>query len=192
MKTAYESVEDYQTRLETIVRTEDGSFETKKAPYTFKKPHRIRIEFESPYPGMVLTYPDKNGKVVTRPSGWAHFFRFRLAPESFLLEVSPGQRIDRTDLGLLIRNISHSPTDQRRGELEVIRGEGHIRISVLADDHFRGGVVTHYQFLIDTKLWLPIEVVASLPDGSMERKIFFRGLKVNVGVPDGFFDTNGG
>ncbi len=191
IEAAYEGVRDYQAHLETRTLTEDDAVEIKKALYTFKKPHHIRIDFESPYPGAVLIYPDKNGKVVIRPSGWARFFRFRLTPETFLLEVSPGQRIDQTDLGLLIKNISHSVTDRRRGDLEVTQGEGHIRIGVLADDHFRDGVVTRYQFLIDKRLWLPVAVIESTQDGRLEREIFFRGLRVNVSVPDGLFGTEG-
>ncbi len=191
MEAAYEGVRDYQAHLETKTQTEDDAVEIKKALYTFKKPHHIRIDFESPYPGAVLIYPDKNGKVVVRPSGWVRFFKFRLTPETFLLQVSPGQQIDQTDLGLLIKNISHSVTVRRRGDLKVTQGEEHIRIDVLADDHFREGVVTRYQFLIDTRLWLPVAVIESTQDGSLEREIFFRGLRVNIGVPDSLFGTEG-
>jgi outer membrane lipoprotein-sorting protein len=192
MGEAYQRVIDYQTRVESTVQREDGSLQTKKVLYTFKKPHRIRLDFESPNRGMVLVYPDKNGKAVIRPSGWARIFTFRFAPDNFLLQASLGQRIDQTDLGLLIRNIAHSLTDGRRGEMDVKEGEEHIRITVTADDHFREGVVTRYGFTIDTKLWLPIEVGESLPDGNLERKVFFRNLRVNIGVPDSFFEPDGG
>jgi hypothetical protein len=42
-------------------------------------------------------------------------------------------------MGLLIRNIAHSLTDQRRGPLEVSEDEKDIRIRILAEDHFRRG-----------------------------------------------------
>lgn len=74
------------------------------------------------------------------------------------MEVSPEQRIDQIDLGLLIRNIAHSLTDPRSGQVEVEREDGYIRLRVLADDHFREGIVTRYQFVVDRELWLPVKV----------------------------------
>lgn len=192
MEAAYVGIVDYQTRLEIKDRGRDGSLRIKKVLYTFKKPQWIRLDFESPHPGMVLVYPDRNGKAVVRPSEWARFFKLRLAPNSFLLKVSPGQRIDQTDLGLLIRNISHSLTDRRRGQVEIQEEDGRTRFRVLADNHFREGIVTRYQFLIDRRLWLPVEVEESRPDGILERLVVFQGLRVNIGFPDSFFQLNGG
>ncbi len=192
MDAAYAKVKDYQASVEIREHGRDGYFKTKKFLYTFKKPNRIRLDFESPHSGMVLVYPDRNGNVVIRPWGWARFFKFHMAPDSSLLGVSSGQQIDQTDLGLLIRNISSSLTDSRRGQLELVENDKHIRVRVLADNHFREGVVTLYQFLIDKKLWLPIGVEESTPDGTLERTVFFRTLKINISVPESFFHLDGG
>jgi outer membrane lipoprotein-sorting protein len=190
MKAAYEEVKDYQARLEISSRRRDGSFTTKRVLYTFKKPHWIRLDFESPYRGMVLRYPDHKGKVVVRPSGWARLWKLRLSPNHFFLKVSPGQQIDKTDMGLLIRNISHSLTDLRRGQVDIVEKDEHIEIRVLSDNHFRKGVLTRYQFLIDKTLWLPIEVEESTPDGILERKVMFRSLRLNAGVPESSFQVD--
>ncbi|NIS61698.1 MAG: hypothetical protein GTO13_13655, partial [Proteobacteria bacterium] len=147
MEAAYVGIDNYRARLEIKARGRDGSLRTKKLLYTFNKPQWIRPDFESSHPGMVLLYPDRNGKALVSPSGWALFFGFGLASDNFLLEVSPEQRIDQIDLGLLIRNIAHSLTDRRRGQVEVEREDGYIRLRVLADDHFREGIVTGYQFV---------------------------------------------
>jgi len=114
MEAAYEGVTDYQAKVEVKSYKKDGSFEKKKFLYRFKKPNRIRLDFESPHSGMVLIYAHKDGKVLIRPSGWLRFLKIHLEPNNSLLTVSPGQRIDQTDLGLLIRNISHSVTDRRQ------------------------------------------------------------------------------
>ncbi len=187
MESAFEQVNDYRANMEVRTYRKDGSFEAKKFLYTFKKPKWIRLDFESPYPGMIVVYPDKNGKVELR-----RFFTLHLAPDNPLLEISSGQRIDQTDLGLLIRNISHSLTDRRRGPVEATEDNGDFRIRVLADDHFREGVLTLYQFLIDRKLWLPVGVEESTPDARLERTIIFRDLKTNTGVPDDFFRLDEG
>ncbi len=186
MEVAYAGVNDYQANMEVRTFGKDGFFDTRKFLYTFKKPKKIRLDFESPYAGMIIVYPDQNGKAALR-----RFFTFHLAPDNPLLQVSAGQRIDQTDLGLLIKNIFHSLTDHRRGPLELTEGDKDIRIRVIADDHFREGVVTLYQFLIDKDLWLPVKVEESSPDGLLERTIALRNLRTNIDVPDNFFQLNG-
>jgi outer membrane lipoprotein-sorting protein len=191
MKAAYVQVADYQTKVEVRTRTSNGSFEVKKFLYTFKKPNRIRLDFERPRPGMVVIYPDENGKAVIRPSGLARFLRFRLSPSNSLLTDSSGQRIYQTDLGLLIRNISHSLTGWRRGDVEITEDGGNIRVRVPAENHFHKGVVTQYQFLIDRELWLPIKVQEETVDGILERTVIFGNLRINVGVQDSNFQLDG-
>jgi outer membrane lipoprotein-sorting protein len=191
VKAAYEEVKDYQAHLEYSAKRRNGSFATKRVLYSFKKPHWIRLDFESPYRGMVLLYPDPKGRALVRPSGWARLWKLRLSPNHFFLKISPGQQIDETDMGLLIRNISHSLTDWRRGQVDIDENDEHIEIRVLSDNHFRKGVLTRYRFLIDRKLWLPIEVEESTPDGIVERKVMFRNLRLNTGVPESFFQIDG-
>jgi outer membrane lipoprotein-sorting protein len=192
MEAAYEGVEDYQTHVEIKTRRPGGSFTTRRALYTFKKPHWIRLDFETPHSGTVLVYPDPTGKAAVRPAGWTRFFKLHLSPDNVLLRVAPGQRVDQTDLGLLIRNIFHSLTDRRHGKIEVAEDSGEIRIRVLSDDHFRQGVLTRYEFFVDRRLWLPTRVDESHPRGTLTRTVIFRDLKINIGIPDSFFQPDGG
>lgn len=76
MAAAYVGIEDYRARLEIEARGRDGSLRTKKVLHTFKKSQWIRLDFESPHPGMILVYPGRKGKAVVCPSGWARFFGF--------------------------------------------------------------------------------------------------------------------
>jgi outer membrane lipoprotein-sorting protein len=190
METAYANVNSYRTRVEVRTFESGGSSEIEKFLYNFKKPKWIRIDFESPHPGMILVYPDKNGKVEVQPAGLAHFLKLHLAPGNRLLKGSSGQRIDQTDLGLLIKNIGHSLTDQRRGPAEITEENGYARIRVLAADHFREDVVTLYRFFIDKRLWLPAKVEEFTPEGHIERSITFEDLRTNNGVPDSFFQLD--
>lgn len=190
METAYAKVNDYRTTVDVRTFKSDGSSETEKFLYSFKKPEWIRIDFESPHAGMVLVYPDKNGKVAVQPAGLAHFLKLHLAPGNRLLKGSSGQRIDQTDLGLLIGNIEHSLTDERRGPAEIADEDGYARIRVLAVNHFREDVVTLYQFFIDKKLWLPAKVEEFTPERRLERSITFGGLRINNGFPDSVFQLN--
>jgi outer membrane lipoprotein-sorting protein len=192
MEIAYSGVIDYRVMVEVKTFKPDGSFEIQKFLYTFKKPKRTRLDFESPHPGMEMVYPDRNGKVVVRLPGLGHFLKLHLSPDNPLLGVASGQRIDQTDLGLLIENISHSLIDQRRGPVDITEGKGYVRIRVLAENHFRKGVVTLYHFSIDEALWLPGEVKESSPDGHLERTVTFQNLKTNIGISESYFKLDGG
>ncbi len=187
MESAYAAANDYQANLDVRTYREDGSFEVKKFLYTFKKPKWIRLDFESPYSGMILVYPDRDGNVVMR-----YFFTLHLSPNSYFLETASGQRIDQTNLGLLIRNIARSLTGGRRGPVEISEDDGKARIQILAQDHFHNGVVTRYRFWIDEKLWLPVQVEESTPEGVLKRTILFRNLRTNIGFSNSFFRLNGG
>ena len=188
MESAYAQVTDYQAKMEVRTYSNDHSSKAEKFLYTFKKPKKIRLDLESPHPGMILVYPDHKGKVGVRPSGWARFIKLSLAPDSFLLKVSSGQPIDQTDMGLLIKNISKSLTDEQYSRPELEEEETTIRIQVLAENHFRKGVRTRYEFLIDKMKWLPIEVREYTPDGVLERQVIFKDLRVNIGINDSFFE----
>jgi outer membrane lipoprotein-sorting protein len=187
IEAAYDKVNDYQTEVEVTVFKEDGSFKSEKSLYTFKKPKSIRIELVSPHPGLTLVYPDPNGKILVKPPGLMSIFTLHLGLDDPLLETPFRQRMDQTDLGVLIKNIRHSVTDQRRGPVSLSQDQETIRIQVLADDHFRKGVETRYQFLISKAFWLPVEVGESTTNGVPEGRIIFRDLRTNIDVPDDLF-----
>lgn len=191
MEQAYDKVKDYQANVEVRTSKSDGSFDTEKFLYTFKKPEMIRLDFESPHSGMILVYPDRNRKVVVRPWPFFPFFKLHLDPGDPILVSHSGQHIDQTDLGLLIRNIGHSLTDQSRGPPEVTEKDGTVEIQVLAENHFRKGILTIYRFSIDEELLLPVKVEESDSAGRLERTMIFRNLRTNIGIPESSFRLAG-
>jgi len=192
VKAAYEQVEDYQMETEVKAYHEGQVVETERFLYTFRKPDHIRIDMESPYAGMVLVYPGEDGKVIVKPGGLLGSLKLHLSPDSALLNAAKGQRIDQTDIGLLIKNIDHSLTDRRHGEVRVSGQDGQVLIEVLAEDHFLAGVLTLYYFSIDKTRWLPVEVREFTPNGILKREVRFRNLRTSIGVPESFFRINGG
>ena len=186
MESAYEAVRDYRVSVQVILVAENGAGRTKEFIYTFKKPRQFRIDFQVPQPGTILIFPDEEGKVLVRPWG-LRFLDLHLAPDSVFLANPSGQRVDQTDFGLLIRNMGRSMDGGRRGPLEILEEDQYVRIRVLAENHFREGKVTRHDFTIDKETYLPAEIEEWTPDGVLERKITFRNLAVNTGVPDSFF-----
>ncbi|MGA7800953.1 MAG: hypothetical protein WCC36_09085 [Gammaproteobacteria bacterium] len=187
METAYDEVTNYQVAVEVIFFSKRGATKSQTCLYSFMKPNRIRLDFLSPNPGMIMVYPDADGKVILKPVGLLSPFTFHLALDDPLLQTPSGQQLNQTDLGTLIRNIRHSVTDQRRGPISISTDKDSVRIEVLADDHFRKGVATKYQFVIGKARWLPLEVDAATTKGVPVEKIVFRNFRENIDVPDGFF-----
>lgn len=188
MEAAYAEVMDYEMKVEVRTWESGDSFKTEHLLYTFKRPRRIRIAYESPHEGMILVYLHKNGKVLVRPWKRMPFFQFHLDTDSSFLKSPSGQRIDQTDLGLLIRNITASMREKRRGDLLIRKKSGKIHINVLAENHFREDALTRYEFVIDTELWLPVAIQESSSSGVLERSIAFQHVRVNSGVPDRLFE----
>ena len=120
------------------------------------------------------------------------FLKFHLSLDSALLRTAAGQRIDQTDLGLLINNIDHSLTDKRHGEVVVSWQDGQVRIEVLAEDHFLAGVLTLYHFFIDEARWLPVKVREFTPIGILKREVGFVNLRTSIGITERFFSISGG
>jgi len=187
MEAAYAEVNDYEMMVEVRGPESEGSGKTESFIYTFKRPHAIHIEYESPHKGAILIYPHKDGHVLVRPWKWMPFFQFHLKPDSVFLKASSGQRIDQTDMGLLIQNIAKSVKQGQHGEVSITEKGGQIHLRVLADNHFRENEKTLYRFLIDKALWLPTTIQESTPDGIVERTITFYNLRVNIGVSDSLF-----
>lgn len=186
VQSSYEAVKDYRVLVQVVIAAENAGWRKEEFIYTFKKPRQVRIDFRIPQSGTTLIFPDEEGKVLVRPWGW-RFLELRLAPDSMLLANPAGQRIDQTDFGLLIKNIGRSMDGGRRGDLEIFEEDQYIRIRVLAGNHFREGKVTSYQFTIDKNSYFPAEIEERTSDYVFERKITFRELAVNTGVPDTFF-----
>jgi outer membrane lipoprotein-sorting protein len=188
MEAIYATVTDYQSTVEVTSTSQDGSLTREKFLYTLRKPKQIRIDFEVPHPGTVVIYSNKDGKVRVRPWGAKGLFELHLDPDSFLLRLSSGQRVDQTDLGLLIAKIRESVEEHRRGPVELSESESAVEISVAADNHFREGVTTRYRFSIDKRTWLPVQIEESSFEGAFERRILFLDLRTNIGVPDSTFE----
>jgi hypothetical protein len=185
MQTAYSTVDDYQAMTTVRIFKKDGAAETQRFLYSFRKPNRVRMDLEAPHAGAILSYPDDEGKVVVRLAGIAGIFPLHLSLNNPRL-VSFGQRIDQTDMGLLIDNISHSVTDERRGPVSVTEDGDLIRIEVLALDHFVKRAETLYRLSVDRTLSLPVEVEESTRDGFLRRIMTLRNIAINRGLSDRF------
>jgi len=192
MEHAYADVYDYRTNLTITGFGKDSSFRSvQKLVYRFKKPNKVRIDFESPHDGMVIVFPDHDGKVAVSFGNWFPLPSMQFSPNSSVVEISPGQHIHQTDLGMLIRNITSSMAELSMGDLKLEEDGDRIVIRVLSDNPFRKGEATRYTFYIDKNLWLPVAVEESTPNGVLRRRVVYENLRLNTGVSDRVFRLAG-
>jgi outer membrane lipoprotein-sorting protein len=190
MKESFAAVKDYQA--DVLVRRYDIDKRPDEIRFTYRftRPEKIRIDFQSPYSGMIVFYSNETGKVMLQPFPRLPFMKFSLNPDSYLFKVPSGQRIDQTHMGLLIGNIEQSLTKGKRGRPQFQEKEKTVEIRVLAEDHFRRGVNTLYRFRIEKKHWLPVFVDERNADGSLRRGVHFRDLRTNLGISDCMFNPD--
>jgi hypothetical protein len=136
---------------------------------------------------MSIVFPNAEGKVSIRPPLIGNVMKFNLDPRNAFLEISPGQQINQSDLGMLIRNIKHSVTDMLIGDLKVVSHAQHTEIHVLSDNPFQRGIPTRYVFSIDRTFSLPVGVRESSEDNVPRRTVSYEHLRLNTGIPDSFF-----
>jgi len=187
LRSAYARVSDYQVLVESTMSSGEALGEETRLFFRYRRPGSIRVDFLHPREGWVLVYPSGAGKVRVRPAGLLGFLNFSLDSDSPFLTVWPGQQLTQTDLGLLVENIAKSLTVGRLAPAEVFRTGGDLLLRVEAENHFRKGVATRYEFRIDPVRWLPVEVTEEVPQEKRRRRIRFRDLRVNVGLADALF-----
>jgi outer membrane lipoprotein-sorting protein len=185
MRTAYSAVDDYQAMTTVRIFKNDGAVDERKFLYSFKKPHHVRMDFLTPHSGAILFYPDDDGRVVVRLAGIAGIFPLHLSVNNPRL-VLFGQRIDQTDIGLLIENISRSVGSSRRGPVSITEDGDITHVVVLALDHFTKDTETLYRFSVDRASSLPVEVEESTPDRLLRRTVTLKDLQINRGLSDRF------
>ena len=187
MRTAYGQLTGYQVEIETKEYQDGRVTAARRFRYSLRKANRLRIDMETPHPGMRLVFPDPEGRVAVRFGGWLKFLQLRLAPDNAMFATASGQRIDQSDFGQLIRNIGRSVGEVKRGEPQMEEKCRHLLLTVEASDHFLLGVVTRYRFIIDRTLWLPVAVEERTPAGQLKRTIHFRQLNTCPEFPPNFF-----
>ncbi|MEW6489770.1 MAG: hypothetical protein AB1578_17915 [Thermodesulfobacteriota bacterium] len=193
LEAAWEAVRDYRALLVSTAWVGVAPPERTTLRYWFQKPDRLRLEFISPRAGLVLVYPYRpdgpqgEPRARVQPGGFLRFLRLTLDPGSPRLAVAPGQGVDQTDLGLLVRNIARSLTAEARSPPVLREYRDHLVAAVEAEAHFLRGVPARYEFRIDRALWLPVGVREELPERGWVREVVFQDLDVNPGFPEDLF-----
>jgi outer membrane lipoprotein-sorting protein len=182
---AYKGYSTYQVMLKSY---NDGKAEIIR--YYFKKPGYVRMEFVAPFNGAVLIYSPLTKQAKLWPFGYRSFPSFNLSPDNRLIQSRTGQRVDRSDVGVLYQNVKMLQ-DHGRTEIigtETIGGQESLHIKVEGDHGFVAGTVAQYQLWLDQTTGFPLKVLSDGVDGQQIEAVEMEGLKINPELPGNFFD----
>lgn len=179
----YRTVESYQVTLRSSYGDKSDVIR-----YFFKKPGFVRMDFVQPHKGAVLIYSPVTKNVRLWPFG-GKLFALTLSPENRLVQSPTGQRVDRSDIGVLLNNVK---TLQRNGETvvlgeELIAGTRTVRLAVAGTGHFVVGNVHRYDLWLDSLTLLPLKVVSRDVNNDVIETVVMDDLRINVKLADELF-----
>lgn len=181
----YRNIVGYQVTLKSI-----GHDKTEIIRYYFKKPGHVRMEFVTPFNGAVLIYSPVTKQAKLWPFGYRSFPGFTLNPDNSLIQSSTGQRVDRSDVGVLYQNIK---TLQAHGRTEPVAikamdGQNTLHISVDGEQGFTVGAIAHYQLWLDQTSGFPIKVLSQDAHGRTLETVEMEELAIDPEWPNDFFN----
>ena len=180
----YRQISGYQVTIKSV-----GKGKTEIINYYFKKPGHVRMKFVAPFKGAELVYDPRSRQARLWPFGYGSFPSLNLSPDSRLIRSSTGQRVDRSDVGALYRNVralqGHG-TIETLG-IETFHGAEALHVAVSANDGFSLDGVSRYQLWLDGESGFPLRVMSYAMDGALMETVEMEELRIDPRFPEDFF-----
>jgi outer membrane lipoprotein-sorting protein len=158
--------------------------------YFFQKPGFVRMEFIRPHAGAVLIYSPSTQRVRLWPFGVGRFPELNLSPGNPLIQSSRGQRVDRSDVGVLLGHVqvlaqggSLGPADK-----QALAGRQALHFSVTGTGSLTVAGAHRYELWLDAASLFPLKVVSrDLQDVIMET-VHMEDAEIDVPLPMTLFN----
>jgi len=174
----YAGVESY-----TVTLRSESSRGVEVIKYYYRKPGYIRMEFETPHRGTVVTYDPEEKKVRVQPFKSLESFVFLFDPSSFIVQSSRGHSVDESDIGTLLKIAAelgkHGSVEE--SGVEEING----RVTDIVTVTGAGGStvekeVNRYVLYLERATGLPVKVESFGLDGKIIERVLMDDLEVNT------------
>lgn len=180
----YDQVAGYEATLSS--RSGRGS---ELVRYAYRKPGLVRMEFITPHRGAVLIYDPGSGVAKLWPFGYHRFPALSLSPSNPLIQSPTGQRVDRSDVGALYRNVQAL---QACGTTEAVAVEKlgpreAVHVEVIGGDGCATGVVARYRLWLDRDNGFPLRVTSIDGTGRVIETVELTELGIAPDFPEDFF-----
>jgi outer membrane lipoprotein-sorting protein len=181
----FKNVRSYQVTLRSISVDSEEVIK-----YFYRKPGFVKMEFIRPHSGAVVVYNPHKKKVKLAPLGFLKFLRFTLSPDNRLIRSSEDHRVDKSDIGELLksaRKLQKNGTSKILGE-ENIGNRPTIHLLIKGAGDFTVNGIQAYHLWLENTSFLPLKASSFDVEGMLMEEVLMEDLEINKAFPDSFFD----
>ena len=190
----YQTIESYRVTIRSFHDDDDEHI-----CYYYKKPGFIRMEFIRPHDGAVLVYNPVTRRVRLWPFGAGHFPEFDLSPGNPLIRSWSGQRVDRSDVGVLFDNIRilqqggnteilGDTKNASPGTRESMGGRVALHIIVTGAESVAVANVHRSELWLDKASKFPVKVISRDQQDVIIETVMMEDLEINIELPETLFN----
>jgi outer membrane lipoprotein-sorting protein len=158
--------------------------------YFFQKPGFVRMEFIHPHAGAVLVYNPTTRRVRLWPFGAGRFPELNLSPTNPLIQSSRQQRVDQSDVGVLLGHMqvlaqggSLGPVDE-----QALAGRPVLHLHVTGADDWTVAGVHSYEVWLDAASLFPLKVISRDLQDVIIETVQMEDAEINVPLPMTLFN----
>lgn len=181
----YRTVESYRVTIRSVHADAEEHLR-----YFYQKPGFVRMEFIRPHGGAVLVYSPSTQRVRLWPFGVGRFPELNLSPSNPLIQSSRKQRVDQSDVGVLLRNMQTLAQGGSLGspDEQALAGRQVLHLSVTGAGSLTVAGVHRYELWLDAASLFPLKVISrDLQDAIMET-VHMEDAEVDVSLPMNLFN----
>lgn len=181
----YQTVESYRVTIRSFHDDDDEHIR-----YYYKKPGFVRMEFIRPHDGAVLVYDPTTQRVRLWPFGAGRFPELDLSPGNPLIRSWSGQRVDRSDVGVLFDNVrilQLSGNTEMLGE-ESMGGRVALHIIVTGAEGIAVANVHRSELWLDKASKFPVKVISRDQQDVIIETVMMEDLEINIELPETLFN----
>lgn len=181
----FEQIDSYRV----TIRSTTAQRPAQVIRYAYRKPGFVRMEFVRPHSGAQLVYNPHSGKVRLWPFGQDAFVVLTLAPDNPLIRGPHGRRVDRSDVGVLLRKVQ---TLQAGGDT-TLHGEGMVgrwstrQLTVTGAPGQSVGGVHRFQLWLAEGTLFPVKVASFGLDNEVLETVLMDDVEIDIPFPADFF-----
>ncbi len=181
----FRALATYQVTLQSTAA--DG--ERQIIRYSYRKPGWVRMEFVQPHRGLVLIYDPLVRKVRLWPFGPNRAPAFSFGPDNPLVRSRSGQRVDRSDIGVLLANLMAL---RASGSMMPL-GDAELAARPALGFEIAGGMGATVAGVHRYRVWLardslfPLKVESFDAGGNLIEAVDMTNVEIDVPFPERFF-----
>lgn len=175
----YNKVESYRV---TIRSTHADAQEHLR--YFFQKPGFVRMEFIRPHTGAVLVYSPLTRRVRLWPFGAGRFPELNLSPSNPLIQSSRNQRVDQSDVGVLLGHVQRLAQGGSLGSADeqALAGRQVLHLSVTGTGDLTVAGVHRYELWLDAASLFPLKVISRDLQDVIIETVHMEDAEINVSL----------